>query len=134
MNNRFLSLPVLGLLVTGSVCLPVVLRADDMSASAPATNTTPAATAQPPLAQPAIVSPSPTASGDTASTPPAPAMGNPETYTVVTGDTLWGIAHKFNTSIKKIKKLNGLKKSNLKPGQVLKIPPASDASATGATK
>ncbi len=128
MNNRFLSLPVLGLLVTGSACLPVLLRADDLST--PATNAAPAATAQPPLAQPAIVSPSPTASGDTAASPPAPPMVNPETYTVVTGDTLWGIAHKFNTSIKKIKKLNGLKKSNLKPGQVLKIPPAmSDAAA-----
>jgi LysM repeat protein len=122
MNNRFPSLPVFGLLVTSFTCVPVLVRADD-------TNAAPAATAQPPLAQPAIVSPSPTASGDTAATPPGPATINPETYTVVTGDTLWGIAHKFNTSIRKIKKLNGLKKSNLKPGQVLKIPPATSAAA-----
>jgi cell wall-associated NlpC family hydrolase len=62
----------------------------------------------------------------------------PTTYTVVAGDTLWDLAHKFNTSIRSIKKLNKLKKDHLKPGQVLKIPPArataakpvADASAT----
>jgi LysM repeat protein len=112
MNNRSLSLSVAALLLAGSVFLCSALRADD-------TNAPTAPAAQPPMAQPPVVPSAPTASGDTTPTAPAPAMTNPETYTVVTGDTLWGIAHKFNTSIKKIKKLNGLKKSNLKPGQVL---------------
>jgi LysM repeat protein len=125
MNHRSLSLSAFCFLLAGSVSLPVALRADDMSGTPAATNA-PAPAAQPPLAQPAIVSPSPTASGDTTPAAPTPAATtNPETYTVVSGDTLWGISHKFNTSIKKLKKLNGLTKSNLKPGQVLKIPPAT---------
>ena len=130
MNNRSLSLSVSCLLLTGSVFLSAALRADDMTG---ATNAPTAPAAQPPMAQPTVVSPSPTASGDTTPTAPAPAMANPDTYTVVSGDTLWGIAHKFNTSIKKLKKLNGLKKNNLKIGLVLKIPPAT-SDTTGAAK
>jgi LysM repeat protein len=132
MNNRSLFLSFSCLLLAGSVFLSAALRADDTTGAN--ASTTPSA--QPPLAQPPVVTPSPTASGDTTPVTPAPAATtNPETYTVVSGDTLWGIAHKFNTSIKKIKKLNGLTKNNLKIGQVLKIPPAmSDSSTTGAAK
>ena len=132
MNNRSPYLPALSLLLTGSVFLSAALRADDTNAAPAAT----APAAQPPMAQPPVVAPAPTASGDTTPTTPAPAATtNPDTYTVVKGDTLWGIAHKFNTSIKKLKKLNGLTKNNLKIGQVLKIPSATtDTSATGAAK
>jgi LysM repeat protein len=64
-----------------------------------------------------------------------PAMGaeRPATYTVVSGDTLWDISRKFDTSIKKLKALNHLKKNNLKPGQVLKIPTAGSAKAAKKT-
>ena len=62
--------------------------------------------------------------------PPAPAKparagSRPSTYTVKAGDTLWDLSHKFNTSITKLKKLNHLKSTHLKPGQVLKIPSAT---------
>src|SRR5580658_8564566 len=60
-----------------------------------------------------------------ADTSSAPAE-RPATYTVVAGDSLWSIAHKFDTSIKKLKALNKLKSNLLKPGQVLKIPPATE--------
>ena len=73
---------------------------------------------------------SPTDTNAPAATPPAteapamtePATGaeRPATYTVVSGDTLWDISRKFDTSIKKLKALNHLKKNNLKPGQVLR--------------
>ncbi len=43
-------------------------------------------------------------------------------YTVKKGDTLWKIARKTGVSVDKIKKVNGLISTSIKPGQVLKIP------------
>jgi cell wall-associated NlpC family hydrolase len=52
---------------------------------------------------------------------------------VVAGDSLWLIAQKFNCSVKSLKKINNLTKKNLKPGQVLKIPPLKGKTTTPAT-
>ena len=46
---------------------------------------------------------------------------NFNTYIVQKGDTLYGIAQKFNTTVDKIKKLNNLTTNNLSIGQSLKI-------------
>lgn len=43
-------------------------------------------------------------------------------YTVQKGDSLWSIAKKYNTTVKDIMNLNNLTTSNLKIGQVLRIP------------
>ncbi|KYH36007.1 putative peptidoglycan endopeptidase LytE precursor [Clostridium tepidiprofundi DSM 19306] len=43
-------------------------------------------------------------------------------YRVVSGDTIWSVSKKFNTSIDTIKKSNFLNADNLMPGQVLTIP------------
>ena len=43
-------------------------------------------------------------------------------YTVKSGDTLYGIARKYNTTAQKIIDLNYLKSTNLAVGQVLRIP------------
>ena len=43
------------------------------------------------------------------------------TYKVVSGDTLYSIARKFNTTVSKIKELNNLVNNNLSIGQVLVI-------------
>ncbi len=43
-------------------------------------------------------------------------------YTVKSGDTLWSIAKKFNTTVSDLKDENGLINSLLSIGQVLKIP------------
>ncbi len=43
------------------------------------------------------------------------------TYTVKSGDTLYGIANKFNMTISELKSLNNLSNNNLSIGQVLKV-------------
>ena len=43
-------------------------------------------------------------------------------YTVKAGDTLYGIAQKYNTSVQKIIDLNYLKNTSLSVGQVIRIP------------
>jgi LysM repeat protein len=121
MTNRSRIVPVI-FLVGAAVSW---VRADD-----PSTN---AAAVSPPAVTPIE---STTAPASTAAPAPPTATDaainggeRPTTYTVVAGDTLWDLSHKFNTSIRAIKKLNKLKKDHLKPGQVIKIPPVRTTTA-----
>ena len=43
-------------------------------------------------------------------------------YTVGRGDSLWGIAQRFGTSVTRIKSLNGMRSSQIKAGQTLVVP------------
>ena len=43
-------------------------------------------------------------------------------YSVKSGDTLYSISKKFNTSVDTIKTINGLKTNSLSIGQKLKVP------------
>ncbi len=47
---------------------------------------------------------------------------NSETYTVKSGDSLWSIAQKYNTTVSELKSLNNLSSNELQIGQVLKVP------------
>lgn len=47
------------------------------------------------------------------------------TYTVKSGDTLYGIAKKYNVQVDEVKKLNNMTSNNLSINQVLKIPVSS---------
>lgn len=58
-----------------------------------------------------------TAGGSTIPTIPS---GN--TYTVKSGDSLWSIAQKYNTTVNTLKSLNGLTSNDLQIGQTLKLP------------
>ena len=55
-------------------------------------------------------------------------------YVVQKGDSLSKLAIKFNTSVKKIMELNGLKSTNIRVGQKLKLPEASSAASSSASK
>lgn len=52
----------------------------------------------------------------------AESSSKPRTYHVQRGDNLWAIAKKLGKSVAQIKHANGMKKNNLREGQVLIIP------------
>ncbi len=57
------------------------------------------------------------------SSPVATTSPTIKTYTVKSGDTLWGIASKLGVSVTKLAELNGITNANLlRVGQVLKVP------------
>ena len=55
------------------------------------------------------------------------------TYTVKSGDSLWSIARKYNTTVSEIQKLNQLSSTLLPVGQVLKLPGSTSSSESGVT-
>jgi 5'-nucleotidase len=105
--------------------LAFALVASPLLSSAQTTNAPAEAPAAP--AAPAPAAPAPVAPADTTAT----TTERPSTYTIAQGDSLWTIAHKFGTTVVKLRKLNNLKKGALlHPGQVLQIPPATTDAGT----
>lgn len=65
---------------------------------------------------------------------PATATGNTTTYTVKSGDTLWGISQSTGVSVQGLTQANGLTNPDqLAVGQVLKIPVSGGATSTSST-
>jgi LysM repeat protein len=88
------------------------------------TNSVPSATSGDALPVTPVATTTPPASGTTKT--------RPATYTVASGDTLASISDKFHCTEHSLKKLNKLKSTHVKLGQVLKIPPAKKTSAVAA--
>lgn len=55
---------------------------------------------------------------------------DPDIYTVASGDSLYSIARKLNTTVDEIKRLNNLTANNLSIGQKLKIPTTQSTTNT----
>lgn len=79
-----------------------------------------------PQAQPTAIIIVQTATPPPGSTDPVlrPETG-PTQYTVVSGDTLFGIAQRYHTTVNDIMVVNGLTSHTIMPGQVLNIPAPS---------
>jgi len=117
MTTRYSSLSILCALAFTFIVSPLLARAQIAAlADASSSNAAPTALAAPAMAVPA----------DTNAPAAAAPTERPSTYTIVSGDSLWTIAHKFGTTVVKLRKLNNLKKGALlHPGQVLQIPPTT---------
>ncbi|MEM1215998.1 MAG: LysM peptidoglycan-binding domain-containing protein, partial [Bacteroidota bacterium] len=88
---------------------PVVIPAPDL----PPPIVNPAPT-NPPVANPAPTTPAPVVN-------PTPAPSATQTHTVQSGDTLFSLSRRYNTTVEAIKALNGLTSNNIFIGQELRI-------------
>ena len=61
---------------------------------------------------------------------PTPPSTGTEIYTVKSGDSLWSIAQRFNTTVTELRRINNLTTDLLSIGQVLQIPSTSTGTET----
>jgi LysM repeat protein len=103
-NNKPVDVPV------------IIINPGSQAAPAPPTTSPPANTTNVPQVEPS--SPPPVV------TPPSPApstTNQPQYHTVVSGDTLYNISRRYNTTVEAIKALNGLTDNNIQLGVRLRV-------------
>ena len=74
-----------------------------------------------PTTQPTYPTTQPTKPSTQPSTQPTTPTAGAQYYTVMQGETLWGISRKFNLTVDQLKQLNGLADNIIKPGQQLRV-------------
>jgi LysM repeat protein len=52
---------------------------------------------------------------------------------VADGETLWGIARRYEVTVDAVREANGMENETIRPGQTLRIPRASSSSATASS-
>ena len=117
MKNRNLSSPILSAIVLSLVASPALLSQAEPGV--------PNSTTSAPAAQPA------SSTVATSGAAPAPTAKQTTTYTVVKGDSWTSLAQKFKTTRKKLKALNNLTATTVKPGEVLLVPSRKSGPADG---
>jgi cell wall-associated NlpC family hydrolase len=65
---------------------------------------------------------------------PAPQLNSDNVYVIRGGDSLYGIARTFHTTVSELKSANGLKSTRLKIGQTLRIPALQNAATQNETQ
>jgi LysM repeat protein len=91
----------------------IIIGQGSQPAPAPSTTNPPAPTTKPqvdPPRQPEVVPPA-----------PAPTATQPQYHTVVSGDTLYNISRRYNTTVDALKTLNGLTDNNIQLGVRLRV-------------
>jgi nucleoid-associated protein YgaU len=132
MTTRFPSSPILCALAFSFVVATTfpVQAQTAAPADTSSSNAAPAAPA-PATAAPAAAAAPVGAPADTNAASSAAPEERPTSYTIVKGDSLWSIAHKYGTTVVKLRKLNKLKMhALLHPGQVLQLPPVTSDTTT----
>jgi cell wall-associated NlpC family hydrolase len=136
MKNRTELSPILGAIVLSLVASSALgAQADQASNSAAPAILDPvqAAAPEPVATTPAAPAPA-TSTPVTPSATTLPAPKHTMAYTVVAGDSLTSLARKFNSTRKKLKALNNLASSTIKPGQVILVPSTRSALAAKTAK
>jgi N-acetylmuramoyl-L-alanine amidase len=72
--------------------------------------------------------------GNVLNIPSATSVSGSTKYVVKSGDTLYIISRRFNTTINTLVNLNGLKSTTIYPGQVLNVPTGSTGTADTASR
>jgi LysM repeat protein len=106
---------------SGTFPLVAASGSGDVASLAPSATSTPGSLASP-AATPTLGPTVPPTSAPTPGPGVTPAPTARTTYTVRTGDTLYGIAAQFGVSVTALKNFNGLTTSVIHAGLVLKIP------------
>ena len=77
-----------------------------------------------------LIIPGTTTTPTTPTTPTPPEENTTQLYVVQSGDSLWSIARKFNTTVSEIRNANNLTTDVLQVGQLLRIPGSSGNDGT----